>query len=496
MLITKVLGLLRDTMIISNLGLGVENDAYKIGIPMTVNLFLGVGSAMSTNLIPKVVRHGNSKDGQDFLNKVMSWVLLTMAVFIGIYYFIIPSAVTYIFAPGYDGEKLQLTITVARIMIPAIFFICMTYFMQGILQANEKFMMPALMSLPSNLVFFAYIFIGMDQFGVIGLAVITTVAWSAQCIFLAIPVIKNKLIPFRWHLSFRDKEVSAFFLALIPIAIVTLTHTFNIMYDNSRATFIGDGFVAAIDAGNILFRAIVQTTVYGITAVMFPKFNRRYVEANDEGLNQSVVNVLRSVFLLLLPMSVGLITLGDDLISFIFERGLFDESDVVVTTVAFTGYTALMIAFGTVDVLNKAYYTVGNRRVPLMITGIITVSNIILTPLLSENLGFQGIPIGTAAAYFIGAIVSLVIFMRKSKREATARLAGTFIKSAIAAFIMGIIVVLLKNVFIIDTASITSALYFGIIILAGALIYGFVLLLIREDLVYFNVVKAMEKLKK
>ena len=42
-----------------------------------------------------------------------------------------------------------------------------------------------------------------------------------------------------------------------------------------------------------------------------PKFNEKLLEKNHDGFYQSVVNVLRSVALLLVPMSVGMILVGE-----------------------------------------------------------------------------------------------------------------------------------------------------------------------------------------
>lgn len=496
MLLARMLGLVRDAIMAQKMGLDAMLDAYSAGMYLTVNLFLGFGSAFTSSLIPIVVRHGKSNRGYEFINRLMSLLLLGCTIVVAAYWILAPYVVKLYLPVEKTTADIQLTTSVTRFMIPAIGFICLTYFMQGILQANEKFLMPAMMSLPSNLLFFLYLFVWLPDYGVEGLAMVTTFGWLLQLLFLLIPVVRHKLVRFRWQMRLDDPEVKSFFMAIIPITVITLTHYFNFMYDVNRSGAFGEGYAAATTLGSNLFKAVAQTTVYGITAVMFPKFNKRFVEDNRSGLNQSVINVLRSIMLLLIPMSIGLYILGGDMITFFYERGVFDAEDAKATIMVFTGYATLMIAFGVVDVLNKAYYTVGNRRTPLAVTGIITVSNIIITGVLTGMTGYWGVPMGTAAAYFIGASFSLILFVKGSDRSSLRRLAGSFVRSLIAALIMGSIVFLLRNIMITGLVTVSSLGLIFIIIAAAAIIYGILLILFREELVTYNVQQLYSRIRR
>jgi putative peptidoglycan lipid II flippase len=276
-----------------------------------------------------------------------------------------------------------------------------------------------------------------------------------------------------------------YYLGVIPIIMVTLTYQFNIMMDNRAASSLGDGNVSAIYYGNMLFIAIVTTTVYGITAVMFPKFNKKYLEENKEGLFQSVINVLRSIILLLIPMSVGLIVIGPYLITLIFQRGVFDASATATTVIAFTSYTSFMIAFGFLDVLNKAYYTLGIKRIPLLISGFITLTNILLNTFLVKQYGFSGIAIGTSIAFYLGAILSFIIFSKDHKAFEMGRFYNTLLKTMVAALVMGVGVYVTNQVLLslIDLTTLTTLIIMGIDILTGIILYGVTLLLVKEQLI-------------
>lgn len=495
MLLTKVLGLGRDAWFGRSYGAGLVSDAYLQGVDLTINLFLGVGSALSTNLIPKVVKQNRMEGEDNLVNQILSWLLMMIFILSLVYYAIAPTVVSL--ATDFQGEKALMTILATRMMIPAILFIGLTYFMQGMLQANEKFLMPALMSVPYNLLFFVFLWMSIDHSNVYGLAIVTVVGWGAQLLLLLIPIIKHKLIKFRWDFSFSNVEVQQFFIALLPIIIVTLTYSMNILIDNKLASAMNDGDLSTIHYGTVLFRAVVQTTVYGITAVMFPKFNHKYMDEAYQGLSQSIINVLRSIFLLLIPMSVGMIVLGENIITLFYEGQEFTAENTAMTIIVFTGYTSFMIAFGTIDVLNKAYYTIKNVKKPLIITATIVVTNVLMSEILVESMGYAGIVTGTAIAYYVGAVVSLFLFFRKESMESLKRAGTTFIKSIIAASGMGAMVYLLKEVLLNSVnGGVQYILALALSIMIGVLVYGLLLILFREDLVFHNVTKYIQKLGK
>ena len=493
MLVSRVMGLIRDTLIGSNFGASMMTDAYFTSMTLTTGLFLGIGSAIATNTIPYVVRY--RKQEKSPLPRLFGAVGISALVLTLVYWFVAPLVVRG-YAAGFSAEGLATTLRMTRIILPSIFFVIMTYFFIGILQGNERFGMPAMVSIPFNLLFFLYLFRWALDFGVWGLAVVTTLGWGLQCLFVMTPVIRHKLIRFGVFEKADAQLYRSYFGGLVPIVIVTLTHQLNIMIDNNQATFFQEGSASAIYYGNVLFKAIVTTTVYGITAVMFPKFNSKFIEDDRQGLYQSVINVLRSIVLLLIPMSVGLIVFGQQVIAMIFQRGSFDMADSMTTIMAFTGYTSFMIAFGIMEVLNKAYYTMSNRRIPLMMTGLITVCNVVFSLLLSSRMGFFGIPLGTSLAYYTGALVSLLIFMRKDPTGGWSRIFSTFWRSTAAALIMGGLVYGYGQM--VGLSTITGLRDLMLLIGGvgvGVAVYGLMLILVREELVSFNVQRLLKRFR-
>ena len=496
MFVSRLVGLIRDTSLGQQMGANASTDGYFMAILLTTSLFLGLGSALATNLIPRIIKE--HEEGKILAGRLFNIIGVGGALMVIVYYMLAPYIVRW-FAVGYDEEKYQLTVVLTRYMMPAILFVILTYFFIGILQANEYFTIPAMVSIPFNLLFFVYLYTNLKTLGVEGLAVVTTLGWLVQLLFVMVPAIRHGLIQFTFSWDLRPYGGYKFFLALVPLVVITLNHQLNIMLDNNRGSLLGDGSISAIYYGNILFKAIVTTTVYGITAVMFPKFNRRFLEANFEGLYQSVINVLRSVFLLLIPMSVGLIILGHETITLVFLRGMFTQENAYDTIVAFTGYTSFMIAFGVLEVVNKAYFTLENHKTPLVITGIILACNWLFTSVLMKPYGLFGVAVGTSLAYYVGAIISMTWFFRGHNLQGMARLFRTFYKTVVASCIMGLLVWILKEQLLIrfldNRVTVDNILIIGISAVSGILLYGLALLLVKEELITYNMKMISSKIR-
>ncbi len=480
MLFSRLLGLGRDTFIGTTFGAGYLSDAYFVGIALTSSLFLGLGSGVATTLVPIVVKHRNS-DKSPLFKILLSLIAITTVITV-VYYIVAPIVVRE-YAVEFDSEKIALTLSLMKILLPSIIFVVLTYFFVAVLQGNEIFILPASISIPFNILFFLYLIFYREEATVTGLAIVTTVGWALQMFVVFIKGIS--------FISFKksDYDLRKFYYPLFPIIFVALTHQLNLIIDNKQATIFGDGSASSIYYGNILFKALATTVVYGITAVMFPKFSEKLIVEQRAGLNKSVVNVLRSIALLLIPMSVGLIILGDDFINVLFQRGKFDANDKVMTAIAFSGYSSFMLAFGFIEVLNKAYYSLENRRMPIAITCIVTGFNLILSFIIVRFVGFVAIPVSTSIAYFIGALISLSSFL-KEDRDGKRRLFMTVFKSFIASTVMGL--VLLYSLKFIGFVNI-SALISGVLL--GVVVYGVMIIALKEKLVIYNLRNFMTVLK-
>lgn len=496
-LFSKLIGFVRDALIGSTFGTGIDTDAYFMGLVITTTIFLSLGTGISTTIIPISVKIESHKNKNEILSSIINSVLL-MSGIITIICFIFTPQLLNIFASGFSGEQYELTILLTRIMIPTVFFIALAYLYVGLLQAHEQYLLPAIISIPYNLLAIGFLFVGVEGYGIIGLAVVTTVGWFLQMAIQLPKVYKTTHLKYKFSLNFSNAYVKEFMTGIVSISIIAATQQIATMSDTAMISHYGQGKVTALYYSNMLFLAIVTTAVYGITAVMFPKFNKKFVEVDKSAFYTSINMVLKGIILLLTPISLGLALVSENAISIILMRGAFTIEDVRITALLLMGFAGYMVAFGIWDVLNKAFYTMGNKRVPLFISFIIIFSNIILNFILTELFGLIGIPIATSIAFYIGILFSFILFKRNDGKLDIKGLVVTGFKSILSVIFMAIAILghhtVVKSYLNIDLLS-SKIIVLFIDVFMGFVIYMLSLIILREHNI-FEIIQAIKARKK
>lgn len=480
----KAIGFIRDAKIGGILGASAESDAYFSGLNMTIIFFSNIAAGIGASLIPTIVKLINREKEEAIkkLNNVVNTMLLFSVVITIIGMVLAPQLVT-MFAEGYTESKYDLTVLITTIMMPSLVFISLTYIFVAFLQANNSFMIPSIISLPANIMMLIFMYIGYNKYGIIGLTVVTVLGWLLQWIIQIPTAIKNNY-RYKFYINFKDKDLRHFLKIIIPIIFVSAVYQINIIIDNMFSASFGDGKVTQIYYANILYTAIVTTTVLGVTSVMFPKFSKAFTKDGLAEFYTQVTGVIKGLSVVLIPMGVGVAILAEPIIRIVFERGEFDMTASAGAGQILAAYSLAMVAYGIIDVLNKGFYTISNTKAPV-ITGVVTIiTNIILT-LTMKGFSFIWIPVTTSFSFFVGAVVQMLLFNNK-ENHFIKRILPTIIKTLISVLIMALAVLgvkeLIGNLQIQNEfASQSVTMILGMI--TGIIVYGLSLILLKEEIV-------------
>ena len=189
-LISRILGYLRDLFIAVYLGSGPIADAFFVAfrIPNTFRRLFSEGTfnaafvpSYSSELVLGKIR------SQNFANKIFNLLLISLLIIVLIIEILMPSFV-FVIAPGFSGDtdKLDLTISLTRIMFPFLLFVSLSSFFSAILNSHNKFAVasaaPIILNIFLILVLFFQSYLN-DQL-VIYLSYSVTCAGIVQLIFL------------------------------------------------------------------------------------------------------------------------------------------------------------------------------------------------------------------------------------------------------------------------------------------------------------------------
>ena len=156
-LISRVLGYVRDFFIALYLGSGPLADAFFVAfrIPNTFRRLFSEGTFNSA-FVPSYMSQLNKgkESAKKFADSVLNFLILSLLFIVVIIEIFMPIFVLLI-APGFtgSGEKLEMTINLTRITFPFLLFVSLSSFFSAILNSFNKFALRKLVikSLPVSI---------------------------------------------------------------------------------------------------------------------------------------------------------------------------------------------------------------------------------------------------------------------------------------------------------------------------------------------------------
>jgi len=414
-LMAKVLGMLRDVVFAGLYGTCMESDAYLSASRLPLLFFdLTLGAAVLSTFIPVFNRHlqTDRKKAFDFANTFLNIIILISLVFcvIGA---IFAKPITAAYAPGLGTEGIELSSSLLKIMLPTALFTGVAYVFVGILQSLDEFTIPSIISLVSNAAVLVYLFFFNDKFGIYGMAVALTLAWSLQ-IIVQLPSLIKKGYRYSLRLNFKEEGLGEVFRLALPILVSSWVQPVCVVINTRFASNLGEGAIAGLEYANKLFIIIVGVFTFAITNYIFPALSRASASDDKEAFGSTMKTAFSSMLALIMPIAAGMALFAKPIVQVIYERGEFTAQSTAVTAGALAFFSIGMIGLGINEILNKCFYAMQNGKTPMFASIIGIGVNVILAVILfyTTDMGVGGLALAASVALLV---ISAVLCIRMNK---------------------------------------------------------------------------------
>ncbi|MGN1115721.1 MAG: lipid II flippase MurJ, partial [Candidatus Ornithomonoglobus sp.] len=222
-LLSKVLGLARDSLLTAFFGDGIESDAFFAASTIPTTLFdVVIGGVISATFIPvfnNIMAEKGKDEAMSFVNKFVT-LIVCITIMISALGILFRTQLVTIMVSGYSAEKQALAANLTAIMFPMIIFTGLAFSFVGLLQSFGEYNIPSIISLVSNAAIILYYITLGKKFGIYGLAVTMIIAWSLQFL-IEVPWIKKFGVRFRPDFRFKDKYIVQAVKLAGPMLIAT-----------------------------------------------------------------------------------------------------------------------------------------------------------------------------------------------------------------------------------------------------------------------------------
>jgi putative peptidoglycan lipid II flippase len=421
--LSRILGFIRDILIAKFVGVSVLSDAF-FGAFRVPNFFRRVfaegafNSAFVPIFIEKLADKKNlseNKSTEQFLTNILSILFFSLWIFVIIFQIFMPFFMKFLF-PGFfaDPIKSGLLISFSHITIFYLVFISLVSFFSGILNSINKFAVPASSPIILNSTIILVVLFFGEKFPNYGYALswAVFVAGILQLLVIAIAVYKNGFLvyPKKPRLNGDTKK---FFKKLIPGIIGANVMQINLLVDSIFASSIAGGvsYLYYADRINQLPLAMIGIAI-GIA--ILPNLSRRIKNSEFDSAIKLQNMALEVGLILVMPATLALTILSYPIIATLFQRGAFGDRETQFVSSALMYYSFGLPAFVLIKVMEPAFFSRQETKIPMKIAIICLFNNILFNYIFYLfNLGFKGIIIASVISSYLNLILLITILISK-----------------------------------------------------------------------------------
>ena len=419
-LVSRVLGLVREVVFAGLLGAGYHSDAFRIAfrIPNLLRDLFAEG-ALSAAFVPTYARARQESQEAAFrlANRVFGFVALVLGVLVVVGIVLAWPIVAGI-APGFDDApgKAELTVRLTRVMMPFLPLVSFAAVAMGMLNAENRFGIPALSPALFNAVAILWAcvlwLLEMDiQHIVMGWALGTLAGGLAQFL-VQVPSLRRLGFRFRPEWAPGDPGVRQIGKLMAPATVGLAAVQVNIFVSSIFASH-EPGAVSWLDYAFRLLYLPIGLFGVALGTIATAGLARRAAENDFEGLRTTLRQSLSMLAFLTLPATVGLIALGVPVVRLLYERGKFTAADTSATAAALFLYSFGLVGYTGVKVLAPAFYALGRPRVPLAASLLAVATNLVVILIGHGALGYRAIALGTALGSLFNATLLVALFQKR-----------------------------------------------------------------------------------
>jgi putative peptidoglycan lipid II flippase len=324
-----------------------------------------------------------------------------------------------------------------RVIFPTIVFLGMCHFTMGILHLYNHFTAPAFAPVFFNLLVVLSIVTLKRDLGAMSLAIAIPIGAIAQLLF-EIPFLRKRGWIYTFQLIWDHPGVKQIVLLILPTVFSLASIEINVLVDTRFASLLKSGSVAALHYAIPIYYMPMSLFAITISTVLFPRFSRHTALNDIAGLKKSYSFGLRTVFLIMMPASVGLVVLANPIVRLLFERGAFDMKAVSATSFALIFYAMGLTSTSALHLTNRVFYSLEDTLTPTIITMIAIAVNYFGDWILSGPLLHGGIALSTSIVMTFNFCSLLLILRMRIGRLGWNTILNTLAKVCAASCILGI----------------------------------------------------------
>jgi putative peptidoglycan lipid II flippase len=408
-LLSRLLGLLRETLLASLIGVNVEGDLYRqaFTIPDFLNYLLA-GAYLTITLIPILSRHLERGDGAALdraFSSVFRFTLIAILALTAVMWVGADWLVSLMFPEVADQERL---VSLTRLVLPAQVFFVLGALLMAVQYTHRRFLIPALAPVIYNL---AIIGGGLGS-ALVGEATPEGFLWGAVIgsaignFGLQVYGARRtgvRLVP----VPKGQSSVGEYLLLALPLmigqSIAVLDEQFVKWFGQ-----VEEGATSALTFARQLAMVPVGVIAQAAGVAAFPFFARLAARGDKPALNATTSRAARTTVFVAAAAAAALLVLARPLVRLLYQWGDFTAENTELVAGLLMIYALSVPAWGLHQILSRHFYAMRRMWTPVLIGTAETALAIPIWLFLYRAIGVEGFALASVVVMTLYAIALLV----------------------------------------------------------------------------------------
>jgi putative peptidoglycan lipid II flippase len=331
-LLSRIAGLIREVAISGYLGVGATADVFKaaLRIPNLLQNLLGEG-VLSASFIPVYSRllEEDQEEADALAGNILGLLLAVMAAIVALGV-LFARPLTLILTPGFSGARLDLAVTLLRIMFPGIALLVLSAFCTGILNSHRQFFLSYVSPVMWNAAQIALVvaagLAGATKVGIAHALAIGVVVGAIAEVAIQVRPVGRLMRGARLSIDRSSPDVRDVLGRFAPVVLGRGVVQLLTYVDLILASLLALGGVSALTYGQVLYLLPISLFGMAVAAAELPELSR-LGRAGHEAIRLRLHTGMERITFYVAITAAVYVFAGDIVVGGLLQRGQFSSED-------------------------------------------------------------------------------------------------------------------------------------------------------------------------
>ena len=373
-LLSRLAGLVRLRVFAYYFGLQSDAaDAFNAAfrIPNFLQNLFGEG-ALSGSFIPVyagLLARGDRRQADRVAGAVGALLALSVSAIVLIGVLATPGLIALV-APGFSGDKRELTVRLVRILFPGTGLLVLSAWCLGVLNSHGRFLLSYTAPILWNAAMIATLLLlggGADLSRLAVMLAWGSVAGSALQLIVQVPSVLRAAPDLRLAIDAASPDVRTVIRNFTPVFISRGVVQVSAYVDTVLASLLPTGAVTGLANAQLLYTLPVSLFGMSVAAAELPAMSGAAAAGIGDyaALRTRLDAGLRQIAFFVVPSAAAFLALGDVIAAAILQTGRFRHEDAVYVWGIVAGSAVGLLASTLGRLYSSTYYALRDTKTPL-----------------------------------------------------------------------------------------------------------------------------------